>query len=153
MRLIIVVAVALLFTGTATAYAAWARSASLQTGAVIKTGTIGLTATWAAGPPSFTGWPGEIKSVVVHVAHSGQGRWQYSVLPATGGAITDGAVVTYESTSGSPATCTGTALTQPSPALPAGGSADFCVVVKQPPGLRTAKPFTVTVTAKNLSTK
>ncbi|WP_028051236.1 hypothetical protein [Cellulomonas sp. URHD0024] len=141
----------LLFTGSTTAYAAWARNVNLGSGATITTGSMGLTAGWV-GTPSFTGWPTETKTAVMRLTQSGQGRWQYDVGPATGPAVTAGAVVTYWVVSG--ATCSATPLPAGwSPTvLPAGGSADVCVSVQLPAGQVSSLAFNVPVTARNQST-
>src|SRR4051794_34947793 len=103
LRLITGLAVALLFLGSATAYAAWSDSAAIGSSARIAAGTFGITATWASPPPDFGSlYPGQSKTAIVKVTHAGDGRWQYQVSAVSTGVT--GLTVTYRAVT-LPATC------------------------------------------------
>lgn len=104
-RLVAIVVVALLLSGSATAYAAWSRGAVVGAGAALRSGTFAATATWATAPDLTGVAPGAVRTGVLTVARAGHGRWVYTIgTPASVG----GTVVVYPT-----AACTGAALSLP----------------------------------------
>ncbi|WP_421743491.1 hypothetical protein [Cellulomonas sp.] len=156
-RLTVGLAVALLFVGSATAYAAWSDSAAVASQTRLTAGSFGVAATWTATPPDFaTLYPGQYKSAIVRVTHSGDGRWQYQVGAATTGVA--GLTVSYRSVTGT-TTCSATALAAAtwSAAQAPATSAYFCVVAELAPtaasGIQgSSVPVTITITAQNQPT-
>jgi len=149
LRLAAVVVVALLLSGSATAYAAWSRGIAVGSGPALQSGTFAVTATWSS-PLSTTGvTPGAVRTGVLTVARVGSGRWVYTIGAPT---AVGGTVRVFPT-----ASCTGTALTLPwsQTAVLAGTAApQHCVQYTAASPLTTAQALgvTVPVTAESRST-
>lgn len=105
LRLVAIVVVALLLSGSATAYASWRRGAPVGAGTAVQSGTFGVTATWSTALNLTALYPGVARTGVLTVARTGNGRWIYTI----GSPTTVGGVVRVFPTSA----CTGTPLTLP----------------------------------------
>jgi hypothetical protein len=112
---VVVTAVALLMFGSATAYSAWARQATLSSAATLQAGTMALTPTWTTAPVLTELVPGSSRSGLARLTHSGQGRWVWKpAAMSTGPFGANLSVQVFETWTGSGATlaCSGTAVPQ-----------------------------------------
>ncbi|WP_315097795.1 hypothetical protein [uncultured Cellulomonas sp.] len=139
-RLIVVVAVVLLFLGSTTAYAAWSRGAVVGAGAAVRSGSFAVTATWPTPLNLAAVQPGAKKTGVLEVTRTGHGRWVYSIGVPTG---VGGTVRVFPTSS-----CLGMALTLPwsQTTVQAGtAAAQHCVEFTAATALTSGQPLTVSV--------
>jgi len=108
--LVAVSVVALLVFGSATAYAVWSTAGAVRSAASVSSGTIGLAATWVTTPNLTAMAPGQSRSGIARLVHSGNGKWQYRLPSLTGAEAMPGLSVAYTSTNGAPGTCTTTPI-------------------------------------------
>jgi hypothetical protein len=149
LRLAAIVVVALLLSGSATAYAAWSRGVAVGAGPALQSGTFAVTATWST-PLSTAGiTPGAVRTGVLSIGRAGHGRWVYTIGAPT---VVGGTVRVFPT-----ATCGGTALTLPwtQPTVQAGTAVpQHCVEYTAGSPLSAAQPLGITlpVTAESRST-
>lgn len=145
------VAVVLLLVGSATAYGSWARSRPLDSGATIRSGTIGLTAAWTSPLSTVAMWPGQSRVGTFRLTHSGNGRWNYAVAATKSGTLAPDVVVAFTNSTG-PGICGATPITEATwstTPLATGTSVDVCVTVTLPATTASTsqgRPLTVQVT-------
>ncbi|KQR17038.1 hypothetical protein [Cellulomonas sp. Leaf334] len=156
-RLVAVVVVALLLSGSATAYAAWSRSAAMAATPNVRSGNFAVAVSWVTPVPTTAMWPGETRTGVARVAHTGHGRWQYLVASATGTASLSGLTVTYTTFSGGACTATAIPAGAWSAVQPNGTTVDICVHATLGAGAPsaaqgTSSGFTVVISGRNQST-
>jgi hypothetical protein len=70
-----------------------------------------LAATWVTTPNLTAMAPGQSRSGIARLVHSGNGKWQYRLPSATGAEAMPGLSVTYTSTTGTPGVCTTSPIT------------------------------------------
>ncbi|WP_456787550.1 hypothetical protein [Cellulomonas sp. P5_C5] len=155
-RLAAVVVVALLLSGSATAYAAWSRSAAVAATTGLQSGSYAIAVGWVTPVPTTAMWPGESRTGVARVTHSGSGRWQYLLATATGTGTLPGLTVTYAAWVGGVCT-TPIAADVWSAVQPTGTSVDVCVTATLRSDAASAaqnvtSAFNVVVTGRNQST-
>ncbi|NUU17989.1 hypothetical protein HP550_12085 [Cellulomonas humilata] len=169
--LVACVAVVLLLVGSTTAYAAWARSATVAAGAVTG-GSFSGTVTWSTAPNLAGMHPGETRVGVVQVARtaSTNGRWVYAVgapTAAPSGTVTAAStalagqlvVTVYTGATFTGTTCAGTPATLgvASPVQALGAVVRHCVAVRLLPTAPStvqggSVAVTVPITLENRST-
>ncbi|KQY47172.1 hypothetical protein [Cellulomonas sp. Root137] len=149
LRLLAIVVVALLLSGSATAYAAWSRGAAVGSGPALQSGTFAVTTTWAVPLNLTAAAPGSVRTGVLSVARTGNGRWVYSL----GTPVAAGGTVRVFPT----ASCSGATLALPwsQTTIQAGtATAQHCVEFTAATPLTAGQALSVSipVSAENRST-